>query len=257
MLVNGVALDNSTFGWTFMRASVVVPALTKDRQGLRLAGRDGVVPGIPGTTRETVLRLVVEAPPSTRETLVTLFGDRGVITHDNGRVAAYEVSGVTPRDLDTAAPRTEVAFDVAVPGAFWRAASDATFSRALDAASVQLSCWSGLSAPVQDAVVRIAGPATGSQVTDSSGAWVRMPDAAAGQWVRFECATGLCFRTTSDTWSGGTDISGLVDYGGPRGVFEITPTFGGDPSARSGVITVATVTRGGSVQVRGRSAHVI
>lgn len=123
-------------------------------------------------------------------------------------------------------------------------------------ASVKTSytAWDGgLSAPVQDAVIRVAGPATNVRVTDSSGAWVSLPDAAAGQWVRFEADTGRAYRTTESRWTGGVDVSGLVDFDGPRGVFEITPVMRSGPDDRAGVVTVT----GGVVDVRGRSAHAL
>lgn len=118
---------------------------------------------------------------------------------------------------------------------------------------------SGLSAPVQDAVIRVKGAATGIQVTDQSGAWVTLPDVAAGRWVRFEADTGRAFETTTDTWTGGTEVSGAVDFGGPRGVFEITPALTpGDPTTRVGRLTVATASRTGAViEVRGKSAHLL
>lgn len=118
---------------------------------------------------------------------------------------------------------------------------------------------SGISAPVQDAVIRVKGAATGIQITDQSGAWVTLPDVAAGRWVRFEADTGRAFETTTDTWTGGTEVSGAVDFGGPRGVFEITPALTpGDPTSRVGRLTVTTASRSGAVvEVRGKSAHLL
>lgn len=125
----------------------------------------------------------------------------------------------------------------------------------------QYASWDGgLSAPIQDAVLRLKGPATGIQVTDSSGAWVILPDTPAGTWSRFEADTGQCFQTTTDVWSGGTEVSGLVDFGGPRGVFEITPVMSpGDPGSRGGQLTVTTATRPGApvFEVRGKPAYLL
>lgn len=254
VLVNGVALDNPTFDWTLMRASRVLPVVARERPAVRIAGRDGILSGLPATSREVTLRLVVETPPANRETLVSLFRDAGVLS-DAGREAVYEVAGVAQHELETQAPRVEVAVDVTVPGACWRAAADVTFTVALSAASVTLSAFPGISAPVADGLVRLTPAAAGVQVTDTSGAWVRLPDAAAGQWVRFEMDSGKCFRTTTDTWSGGVDISGLVDFGGPRGVFELTPRWVADPSVRDARVTVSSASRSGaSVQVRGKAA---
>ncbi|WP_102193214.1 hypothetical protein [Microbacterium aurantiacum] len=137
----------------------------------------------------------------------------------------------------------------------WDATPDGSASAAWDRSSIN----GGLSAPVADAVIRVQGAAGGIQIVDSSGAWASLPTVTAGQWVRFECATGRAFITTSDTWTGGTDVSGLVDFGGPRGVFEITPVLTpGDPSTRFGQVTVTTTSRSGaSVAVRGRAAYLL
>lgn len=125
---------------------------------------------------------------------------------------------------------------------------------------VVYSSWDGgFSAPVQDAVIRVKGAATGIQVTDSSGAWAILPDVPAGQWIRFETDTGRAYQTATDVWTGGIEVSGLVDFGGPRGVFEITPVMApGDPGSRSGQVTVTTASRTGAViEVRGKAAYLL
>lgn len=137
----------------------------------------------------------------------------------------------------------------------WDGTPDASTSSAWQRSDI----LGGLSAPVQDAVIRVRGAATGIQVTDASGSWVTLPNVTASQYVRFEADTGKAFVTTTDTWTGGTDVSGQVDFGGPRGVFEITPVLASlDPSTREGVLTVATVTRSSAVvEVRGKAAYAI
>lgn len=125
--------------------------------------------------------------------------------------------------------------------------------------TVYASWDGGMSAPIQDGVVRVKGAASGIQLTDSSGAWLTLPDIPAGEYVRFDMDTGRAWHTTTETWFGGTEVSGQVDFGGPRGVFEITPVMvGGDPDSRKGVLTVTTVTRSGAeVAVRGKDARLI
>ncbi|MGN7977444.1 hypothetical protein ACTJJ4_07705 [Microbacterium sp. 22195] len=112
----------------------------------------------------------------------------------------------------------------------------------------------GLSAPVQDAIVRVKGAVTGLTITDASGAWLSFPTIPAGQWLRVEGRRA--FLTTTDVWTGGTDVSGDLRQGGPRRRFEITPKRGASPDARAGQLTVATGSRTGAViEVRGRGAY--
>ncbi|MGF3056142.1 hypothetical protein [Microbacterium sp. YY-01] len=122
--------------------------------------------------------------------------------------------------------------------------------------TVYTSWDGGLSAPVNDAVLRLRGPAESCLVTDSSGAWVSLPPVPANQYVRFDAKTGRAWQTTSDTWTGGTEVSGLVDFGGPRGWFEITPVLT-SPDDRRGKLTVAGTGVSGAtrLEVRGRAAY--
>ncbi len=116
-----------------------------------------------------------------------------------------------------------------------------------------------ISAPVGDAIIRVKGPATGIQITDSGGSWLRLPDVTASQYVRFHMDTLEGFKTTTDTWVGGTDVSDEVDFNGGREIFEITPAMvNGDPGQRAGLLNVTTVTRGAGaqIQVRGKAAYI-
>lgn len=258
--VNGVPLANPTFGWVFRAPSKPLSDHAHDLQSLTVQGRDGVIAGLPGVTRPVVLPLMVQTPREHLETLVALFGKVGVLskTADATREVQFEIASHSLAGHGPAESIVDATFLLRLPGAFWRASAVDGFGVVLSAASESLSVFPGLSAPVQDAMVRLQGQASGVQVLDSSGAWVTLPDAAAGQWVRFESATGRCFRTTTDTWTGGTDVSGLVDFGGPRNVFEITPKVNLGDLSRAGQLTVTSGTRSGAVvAVRGKSAHAV
>lgn len=260
--VNGTPLDNPGLGWIFRSGSVPYSALEANIIDLRVAGRDGLVP-VPATLGAPVWPLKVNTPPSGWEPLLALFSARElVLTRDDKPTieAQARLRAATP---DRVFPRNQwidATFLIEITGAYWRdKATTTTPITPLSSAAVNLDVFIDGSAPVQDAMVRIQGATTGVRVTDASGAWVSLPDCAAGQYVRFESDTGQCFRTTTDTWNGGTDISGLVDFGGPRGNFEITPVLAaGDPATRRSKLTITSATRASaSVAVRGKAAYVL
>jgi hypothetical protein len=260
--VNGTPLDNPTLGWIFRSGSVPYSGLEANIIDLRVAGRDGLVP-VPATLGAPVWPLKVNTPPSGWEPLLALFSAQELVLTRTDRPTIEARARLRGSSPDRVFPRNEwidATFLVEITEAYWRdKATTTTPITPLTSASVELSVFAGGSAPVSDAMIRIQGATTGVRVTDASGAWVTLPDCAAGQYVRFESKTGQCFRTTTDTWVGGTEISGLVDFGGPRGNFEITPVLAaGDPTSRVGKLTVTSATRASSsVAVRGKAAYIL
>lgn len=259
--VNGVPLDNPSLGWILRAPTKPLSTLSFERASLTSAGRDGVVAGLPATTGPVSLRFVVQTARANLETLIAVFGAGGTLalTSNAVRQVEFETLSHTPEGYGPADAIVDATFLIRLPGVFWRDISQSTKTSPLAAASVAVSVFGGISAPVTDAVIRVQGAATGIQIADSSGAWLTLPNVAAGQWLRFDSASGKAFVTTSDTWSGGTDVSGQVDFGGPRGVFEIAPILTpGNPSVRFGQVAVTTATRSGaSVDVRGKAAYVL
>jgi hypothetical protein len=259
--VNGIPLDNAGFGWVFRALSRPLSEITRELLSMRRVGRDGVVAGLPASTSPVTLKLVVKTPRLHLESLVALVGSGGVLTltGPSPRAAVFEYLSHSLEGYGPAERIVDATFLIRIPGAFWRDRDQSTTPADLSAASVSLTCFPGLSAPVQDAAVRVKGAATGIRITDASGAWLALPPVAAAQYVRFEADSGRAFVTSTDTWTGGTEVSGDVDFGGPRSVFEITPVLSpSDPSARSGSLTIATTTRTGAVAaVRGRAAYVL
>ncbi|MFF7293231.1 hypothetical protein ACFY9N_11940 [Microbacterium sp. NPDC008134] len=226
-----------------------------------MAGRDGFV-STPVTLSAPVIPLVINTPPSGWEALLALFSSRSlVLTRDDEpevQVSA-RLKGASPDRIFARNEWIDATFLVELTEVYWRSKTVENFVTQLTAASVTLEAFPGISGSVGDALVRVQGPATGVRVTDPSGAWLALPDTTAGQWMRFDSRTGRCFRTASDVWANGTEVSGLVDFGGPRGNFEITPVLSaGDPSARTARLTVTSATRAGTqIAVRGRSARTI
>ncbi|WP_402843802.1 hypothetical protein [Microbacterium sp. GXS0129] len=259
--INNVPLQNATFGWIERAPTEPLSALVRRRRTMQVSGVDGVVPGLGSTMEAVVLRFVVQTPRENLETLNALFGDAGTLTQVGlaNRSVAYETLSSTPLPLNVDGDEiVDMQYMIQLPRAFWRATGTVTSpATPLDASVTVTGLFPGLSAPVTDAIVRVKGESSGVRIVDSGGSWVSMPALTASQYGRFHLDTGECFITTSNTWTGGTDASGLVDFGGIRGGFEFTPRLAsGDPSDREARITVTAVTwPGATIEVRGRSAH--
>lgn len=256
--ISGVALDNTARGWGVDERTKTLAEMTRDIAAAQVQGRDGVIPIGPGSVQAPVWALYVRTPIANREALIALVQSGSAVTVGSKSVG-YTVAAVSVVDEVYAAGTAVMLFALRLDGVFWRTAVATSATTTVDASPVTVSgLFSGLSAPVQDALVRVKGAATGLVVTDSSGAWFSYAGTlTASQYLRFESDSGRAFVTTSATWSGGSDVSGDIDYGGPRGVFEITPKWSTDPAVRAGELTVATDTRSGAaLTVRGGAAFV-
>lgn len=98
----------------------------------------------------------------------------------------------------------------------------------------------GFTAPIQDAEIVFHGPVTNPELTDSSGAYVIYRAAIpAGQTVKVDTATGRA-------WQGAVEVSGQLDFNGPRGVFEITPVTTSPTEAHGRVTLSRTAGTGGA-----------
>lgn len=257
--ISGVPLDNDSLGWGVDARTKTLADLTRALSSVSAQGRDGAVSTGPGSVQAPVWALYVRTRVATRESLVALISGGSAVTVGS-RSVGYTVAGVSVAEEIYAVGWCVVQFLLRLDGVYWRDSLSTAAAVALGAASVPVSgLFPSLSAPVQDAVVRVKGACTGLQVTDSAGSWFTYAGAlTASQYLRFESDTGRGFVTGSDTWSGGTEVSGAIDFGGPRGLFEISPAWSSDPAVRAGVLTVATATRSGAqVQVRGRGAFVV
>lgn len=260
--VNGVPLNNAGRGWVFRSGSIPFSALEAKVSTVHRQGRDGALT-IPGSLESPVWKMIVNTPPAGLESLNALFARRPLkLTKVGDSTREVSVTLLTSEVIRVfpAAEYVDMAYYVSLDDAAWRSSSVSTSAAVtLGAASVPVNgLFPGLSAPVQDALVRVKGAVTGLQVTDSSGAWFTYGGTlTASQYLRFDAATGRAWVTGGDTWTGGTEVSGQIDYGGPRRIFEVTPFFT-DPAVREGRLTVATASRtSASVQVRGRGAFLV
>lgn len=253
--INSIPLDYEPLDWRFRALSEPLSGLSRERTTLHAAGRDGII-SVPGATFDAVgLSLMVQTPRANHEALVALFAEDGYLslTDAPSRRSRYEFLASSPVGYGAAEEIVDVTFSIRLVDAAWRSLTETTTPPATLTASTAVVVFSGMSAPVQDAIIRVKGQCAGLTVTDSSGAWLTFPAIAATEWLRVQGRRA--FITTTDTWTGGVDVSGSLRQGGPRRRFEITPKRGTTPDLRDGRLTVTTSSRSGAViQIRGRSA---
>lgn len=252
--INGVSLDNSAYGWRILADTRPHIAVSRELTIARHMGRDGGK--LLNRTNDTaMLKFMMVADTNQWENLVALFSGGSLsitTTLKPGYVAEGILASMSDPEPFARSNKVMGDFIVEIPDGTWRGALSTS-----TAATGTAVLYPGLSAPVQDALVRVKGPVENPQIVDSSGAFISFKGTLTNtQYLRFESDSGRAWRTTSNAWSGGTEVSGLVDYGGPRGVFEITPTFPtpSNPASREGrlTLTAATTGEGHGFQVRGR-----
>lgn len=261
--VNGIALDNPDMGWVLRAPSKPLSAFSYDRPNLTATGRDGVLPFIPPSVSPVSVSFVVQTPRAHLEHLLALFEQQGTltVTGSQARAIDYETLSSTPVGYGPADSLVDVTFLLRFPEPFWRdfaVSNSPTFS--LSTGGADFNLWPGLSAPVGDALVKARGPHSGLSLLDASGAWVNLPSCSATETVVFDSATGEAGKNTSNTFALITDVSGAVDFGGPRGVFEITPQRRDpDPRIRHAELMASATGVGAttSLAFRGRAAYLL
>lgn len=261
--VNGIPLDNVGKGWLLLEPTRPISEIVADVISLRIPNRDGVV-RLPSTFSPPPLQFVVETPRTELAALYALFtrpGAKLTVTGTAGREVAFEYVSATYEGYGAADATVELTVIIRLPGAFWRDTAETTSSAVtLGAASVSVGVFSGLSAPVGDAMVRVEGPVTGLRVEDSGGSWwAYAPSVPTGTSIAFIDGFATLSTFAYSNWDDySEDVSGIADFNGPRGRFEITPSFS-DPSSRQGSLTVKTTARGAgaSIRVRGKGAYLV
>lgn len=270
--VHAVPLNNSNFGWVFRSPSKPISELSRVRPSVQRQGRDGVVSGFAGALAPVTLPLVVQTPREHLETLIALFSRDGgylTVTGDSSRRAAFELLSFSYTGYGDAEAVVDATFVIRLPEGVWRDTNLTTSDPVNTGTSGTIvEVMAGLSAPVADALIRVNGPipsnaGVGVTVTDNSGAWFKYPDVInTGISLLFTPATGRAvLQDTAADWDDvNSTVSADVIFGGPRGVFEITPTWNGtNPAERIGKLTVTHGPGGSlsSLSVRGRRAFLV
>lgn len=258
--LNGIALDNESRGWSLQFGSEPYLGIDRRSNSFGRGQRAGYI-ALPSVTDRTAMPLVMRAPAADLQQLMALLDAQPLtLSLTEGTVeVVVELMAASPKNLSTAVPTVEVSVVLQLNDPSWRDVTETTAVTALAAASVVASVFPSLSAPVRDAIVRVKGNVTGLKVADSRGSYFSYPVALpAGSYLRFHSDTGRAFTTTTDTWTGGTEVTGVIVNGPGPYFLEITPTFT-DPSVRTGGLTVTTDTRASSptIEVRGKGAYLV
>ncbi len=219
--VNGIPLINPAEGWYLRPASKPMSALAKRLQGLTLPGRDGVsVP--PMTYDAPTLPLVISCPRGKVELLLAIFNQPGsVLTRADLPGREVAITAVS-NDYDQLAPAdaiVDLKLALLLAGVFWRDAAE-TMSPVVDlsSGSGHITHWTGMSARVGDAKLRIHGPAATvtaiDHVTGDGIAWTGTLNASSS--LVYDLATMRATITAGSTWTGGADANEGLSLIGDR-----------------------------------------
>lgn len=260
--LNGIPLSNPALGWEVLAASSVVSEMASDLYSIVVPGRDEAT-DIAARTTAPIRPIVVETPRSNQGKLRAVFRQRPLIlTEDeqDGIEVRVTLLSISPETYGPADERVELTALLRIPGVFWRDVEATTSDPvAIDSAEVEAEVLAGLTGPVRDAIIRVHGSVTGLRVEDAGGTFFEYTDTLeADEYLRFEAATGKAYLTDTDTWDGGTEVTGAINNGPGPYYLEVVPIVT-TPASPIGVLTVTSSARSGSptVEVRGRRAHAV
>lgn len=260
--LNGIALDNAELDWKVLAGTTVLTEIGVERPDLVIGQQDGNLAGLFGRAAASPIVIKVRTPRTYESALRAVFRRPGLVLTDSnlpGLEAVVELRSLSAAGYGAAEELVDLTAVLGLPGVFWRDVATATSPlAALTGSGQAVTVMAGLSAPVRDAIVRLRGGLTSPRVQDSNGSWIQYnASIPGGQYLRFESATGRAFLTTSDTWTGGTEVTTAVGNGSGPYPLELTPYFTTDPTVRSARLTVTYSGASGApgIEIRGKRAH--
>lgn len=266
--VNGVALENPAFGWSFLDSSRVFGGAAEDVNSVVVPGRPGYIP-VPAALEAAKLRFDFHLPEPHIETLFALFRARPrVISYESDlvphREAQYVFVSASSPELTDDRGWYEVSVVLEVPGAVWRDVAAATLGPVAIANPVEeVTLLAGISAEVFDADVFLSGVFGQMELRDlASGTWLRTTKPWVGSGTTgllFLGATGQAFvANVAAPWTPVSEAGGFVDQSGGGG-FRIAPAMvGTDPTVRRGELQLTTLSQTSvNLSVRARGAYLI
>lgn len=264
--LNGIDLDQPARGWALLSDTSLRIQRATRRSPLVVARRHGSVPrGELPVYEEATAHLAWELSGTSQVGLEAAYDElMGVLTLPglvyehvvDGRVLSAPAAGVSISEPTSFVPGAsmDVSAAVALTDPFLRDATPSIFGPVPVGGHVV----EGLAgtAPIADAVVRFTGPfaqvSIVDQATGSGLTWTGT--ASSGQYLYLDAATLVARRSTSaSAWeSGGTDVSGGLDYPAP-GPLQLWPVSG---ETSPGVLRrqVQVQTSGGPCAIRGKRA---
>jgi hypothetical protein len=238
--------------------SIFVPNKTYDDGSIVLsmwvAGCD-VDGGVPLSTEMALFRQNIE-------TLTRLFGKRHALLDvqqnwPSGIRQCY-AEVLQAYDLSARAISPVGKFNVLlnVPGVFWQDVSTSDYASATNlspAVNLTMATYAGATAPMEDHIVVVRGPATNPRVTDvASGMWVQLNGTiASGTDWQIDCGNWTSRSGSAILFTAGGGSNRIVDtvYGGGGPRFLALTAAAGGPVVRLDGSAFGTNTQ---VQARGR-----
>ena len=273
--LNGVDLHNPSRGWSLQAGTVWRAPVTPRLSRVELPGRSGeVTTGPPG--------YVLEAPLLTFEWLVTAVDvwalDRTLddltvlLTSTPLRVTRLNTGGafdrhdtfadarlvsISERDtvrVGAGSASLRMVAQLRIPGVAFR--GPVTESALAANGRTLLAGLAGSTAPIPDAVVRVAGPATYASVTDeATGTSITWTGSlAAGEYAYLDAGRLLLHKTTSPgAWGVLGADSPELDYS-VAGPLRVTPRVPSYTTERT-VAVVSALTGSGALLMRAQAAY--
>lgn len=254
--LNGVALNGA--GWYLLEESKPFPGFARRRRGVAAPGMFGTIPESPDRDAPVILE-TIRCSPSARDDLEALLDSDTLILSNDTIEALVELEVGEPQHFTTGDDEVWADYRCTfrVPGVYFRSKTATTSTPAsINAASVDVSVLSGISGRVTDAILRVKGAVSGLRV-EAGSSFVTFGDAVeSNEYLRIDTGARTAHVTTSDTWTGGTDVTGDLDWGPGFYPLVIAPVFS-DPATRAGKLTVKTTSRSGAaIEVRAKGAYV-
>ena len=227
------ALD--TQRWLILSPTTYVANVTRERQAVKIPGRDGEIMVGRSTVTPRALTLTLLPGPTASDDadaviddLTALLSMESVIvqrvTPTSTREAVAEVTGHSWDGMSAPGTYTPVTVSLSLPGVYWRDTTATT--AALVAGSTALDVGS---APVTDAVIRFALDAANPILTDTqTGTGISVAyDAVATDYIYVDCGQLQAWKSASSgQWtrpaSSTAWLDALVSYPGP-GPLRMTP----------------------------------
>jgi len=262
--LNGIQLDNEAKGWRVLRRGTqVLSGISKELTKVKVPGYDGYFRA-PSTRSEQMMIINVRTPLESLEELMALVATPTVVVTKDGdatREAIAELVSAIPSGDFPEDSLVDLTITLNVWGAAWRDVTATVYGPYTVADPVMdIEILTGISAPIRDFDVFLAGDFDEFELVDDGGSWLKSTASWTGSGTTgmlYVGSTGQTFlANTTSPWVPVSDAGHLVDVSGGGG-FKITPQNEvGDPSSRHGKLTLTTLEQTSTaISIRAKGAY--
>lgn len=262
--IDGVALQNPTYGWRFKLSSEPWVSRGIDRPDFNASNRDGTI-AVRGHVTTPALTIVARAPGSTVEQLRRLLrlGTAFSLTADPSKTLNVQIVTLTHQTITPAGAgihELTAVYRVA-PDVWWRdvATTDWTANLAVQGqGAANMTVLDRTSGHVTDALIVVSGGVNNLRLTGVNGTWMEYDANLNGQWARFDATRGQVYVGSigdgQDVWSQGLDSGSALNTGAYPYFLELQPASTGAAACTLGLSWTA-VTAATTVTLRARNAY--